>query len=386
MSKKILIEKLEFSFENKEFIKLIISKKQNKKSELNKITIKPVEIKKGYFLSFLYNYKTQDITKNLDLNDSVKIIEELLANEFYNADLFTLNETIQLFGNKKGNYKIKTSEPTFKTVPKLNHDKLKKQRIKIKNNIYLFKLGITTEDGKIRKNMHDKLRQINKYLEIIEGLIKDKTFNNNFNIVDMGSGKGYLTFALYDFLKNSLKLSPSVTGVEFRNDLVTNCNNIAKITNFENLNFREGTIESYKTDKIDVLIALHACDTATDDAIYKGITAGSELIIVAPCCQKQIRKQLNVTNEMSAIVKHGILKEKQAVILTDGIRAMILEAYGYKTKVFEFISDEHTPKNVMIVGEKTKKKQNKEEIFEKINAIKHLFGIEFHYLEKLLTK
>ncbi len=200
----------------------------------------------------------------------------------------------------------------------------------------------------------------------------------------MGSGKGYLTFALYDFLKNSLNLQTQITGIEFREELVEKSNTLAKKAGFNNLKFKQGSIEQSEIGQIDVLIALHACDTATDEAIYKGIKSDASLIIVAPCCQKQIRKQFDVQNEMASIVKHGILKEQQAVIITDGIRALILEAFGYKTKVFEFISTEHTPKNTMIVGTKHNNKINKVEILEKVNAIKKLFGIEYHHLEKLL--
>jgi hypothetical protein len=200
----------------------------------------------------------------------------------------------------------------------------------------------------------------------------------------MGSGKGYLTFALYDYLTNTLGKKPVMTGVEFREDLVKSCNLIAEKSKFDQLNFIAGTIEEVELKGIDILIALHACDTATDDAIYRGITAGASLIVCAPCCHKQIRKEMNVTNELHSLVKFGILKERQAEIITDTIRALILEAYGYKTKVFEFISTEHTPKNVMIVGRKTAgENPAKEKIFRDIAAIKASFGIKGHYLEGL---
>ena len=176
-----------------------------------------------------------------------------------------------------------------------------------------------------------------------------------------------------------------MTGVEFREDLVTTCNTIAQKAGFHSLKFEKGTIADTKLDKIDVLIALHACDTATDDAIFRGIQSGAALIVCAPCCHKQIRKAMNVSNELSNITRFGILKERQAEIITDTIRAMLLEAYGYKTNVFEFISLEHTPKNVMIVGKKTAESNpKKQQILENIVAIKKLYGIEKHYLEILL--
>ena len=380
----IFFEKLDISLDNQEFVKLILSKKRNKTSDLKKATIKLSKIKEVFKLSFNYTHNTNDKTKNFDFEEGQTEVKSLLETEFYNADLFTTKETIQLFTNKKNNSKIKTTEPTFTTIPNLHHDKIKKKRIALENNLYLQELGITTNDFKIKKDMHDKYRQINKYLEIVESLLGIYKDEKDLKIVDMGSGKGYLTFALYDFLKNSLNLQTQITGIEFRKELVEKSNTLAEKAGFKNLKFKQGSIEQSEIGQIDVLIALHACDTATDEAIYKGIKSDASLIIVAPCCQKQIRKQFDVQNEMASIVKHGILKEQQAVIITDGIRALILEAFGYKTKVFEFISTEHTPKNTMIVGTKHNNKINNTEILEKINAIKKLFGIEYHHLEKLL--
>ena len=205
----------------------------------------------------------------------------------------------------------------------------------------------------------------------------------------MGSGKGYLTFALYDYLTNILQKNASVIGVEFRPDMVELCNGIAQKTDFENLNFVQGTIEDYDSQKTNILIALHACDTATDDAISKGISAQADLIVVAPCCHKQIRREMEknkAKNDLDFLLKYGIFMERQAEMVTDGIRALILEYFGYKTKVFEFISDAHTPKNVLIVGVKGKINSKKQaEILVKIKNIKEYFGIGFHHLERLIN-
>ena len=200
-------------------------------------------------------------------------------------------------------------------------------------------------------------------------------------IADFGSGKGYLTFALYDHLFNNLKMTPSVSGFELRENLTRFCNELAEKQPFSNLKFIAQDINDYQTERLDMLIALHACDTATDVAIAKGIKANAKIIVVAPCCHKQIRKQLNVHNEMQPILKHGIMEERQAELLTDGIRALLMEAHGYKTKVFEFISTEHTPKNVMIVGIKSKAKN---EALAQVESIKKHYGIEYHALERLI--
>ena len=201
----------------------------------------------------------------------------------------------------------------------------------------------------------------------------------------MGAGKGYLTFALYDYLTNVLNKPSNIIGVEYRQDLVDLCNKIAQNANFNNLHFEQGTIDNYNTKNIHILIALHACDTATDDAIYKGITNNADLIVVAPCCHKQIRREIEKQkskNELDFITKYGIFLERQAEMVTDGIRGLILEYFGYSTKIFEFITDLHTPKNIMIVGTKKKNStENKQEILQKIKDAKAYFGIVNHHLE-----
>ena len=208
-------------------------------------------------------------------------------------------------------------------------------------------------------------------------------------VVDMGAGKGYLTFALYDYLNHVLKRSTQVEGVEYREDLVDFCNKIAKESGFQNLTFAQGTIEDFDHEPgLDVLIALHACDTATDDAIYKGIASEASLIVVAPCCHKQVRRELtrsNVTNDMDFMTRYGIFMERHAEMLTDSIRSLILEYFGYRTKVMQFISDEHTPKNVMIVGERVGVDAEKQkQLLDKLQSIKSYFGLRYHHLERLM--
>jgi SAM-dependent methyltransferase len=219
---------------------------------------------------------------------------------------------------------------------------------------------------------------------LIDELVTDEILK----VVDMGAGKGYLTFALYDYLVNVAKRKAQVTGIEFRPDMVKLGNQIASDSGFEDLKFDEGTIQTYECNNINVLIALHACDTATDEAIFKGITKSADLIVVAPCCHKQIRREMEKSkpnNELDFLLKHGIFLERQAEMVTDGIRSLILEYFGYKTKIFEFISDVHTPKNIMITAQKlTKNKVDKVAILEKIKTTKSYFGIQSHYLETLI--
>ena len=204
----------------------------------------------------------------------------------------------------------------------------------------------------------------------------------------MGAGKGYLDFALYDYLATVAKQPVRIVGVEMRAQLVNDGNAIAKASGFAGLSFQAGTIAEFDASGVDAVIALHACDTATDDAIFKGISAGASLIAVAPCCHKQIRRQMEAGQadaRLEPMLRHGIFLERQAEMVTDTLRALLLELNGYRTKVFEFVSDAHTPKNNLIVAEKDGRAGcDRETVLRQIAELKTMFGIEKHYLEGLL--
>jgi len=317
------------------------------------------------------------------------LISEYLNTGFKIGTLFTSEEDL-IFEELNNGKVVLRKTKAVKEIPAGSHDNEKSRLIKPDSKSYLTELKITDADGKVFKNAQDKFRQINHYVEILSSLIKELPEGTIKKVADMGSGKGYLTFALYDYLHSVLKLNSEVVGVEYRQDMVDLCNEVAGKSSFDKLNFVQGTIEDYDASDVNLLIALHACDTATDDAIFKGIKANAELIVVAPCCHKQIRREIEqnkVKNEVSFLTRYGIFLERQAEMVTDGIRALILEYFGYKTKVFEFISDAHTPKNVLVVGIKSKDKgaKNKEEILQKIKASKAYFGIGYHHLERLLN-
>lgn len=382
-------ETLTASVRNKTLVKLSLGNYKGNDKELKNIYIKLVKIKRVDMLSFNYRYKTRDIFKNLFIEDGTKLIFNFLSNDFRIGTLFTVDQEIIIEHDKKNVIKLRERFFDAKLQANLSHDKEKKRLIKPINNAYLNALKITDAEGNVFKNAQDKYKQINQYIEILSSLIRELPAGTIKNVVDMGSGKGYLTFALYDYLLNNQQQA-NVVGVEFRKDMVDLCNTIANEANFDQLKFVEGTIEDYHQKEINLLIALHACDTATDDAIFKGIKANAELIVVAPCCHKQIRREIEkhkVKNEVSFLTKYGIFLERQAEMVTDGIRALVLEYFGYKTKVFEFISDAHTPKNVLVVGIKSKDKgaKNKEEILQKIKETKAYFGIGYHHLERLLN-
>lgn len=366
------------------FIKLTLSKPINKQAELMNVYIRPVVLQTVPNLSFTYRYKTNDQVKNYTFEEGFDHLNALLKDRFKNATLFTTDADISLQTSKKGKISIKSSPPSITNDPDTSHDRPKIKRANT-TSPYLQLLGITDKTGKVVPKMADKYRQINKYLEIIEGLIASANLPKKVHIVDMGSGKGYLTFALYDFLCGQLKLDAQITGIELRKDLVDYCNSTAKKCGFQNLSFRCMPIQEFSENKIDILIALHACDTATDDAIARGISSNAQMIICAPCCHKQIRQQVKGKEQQSPLLKYGIFKERQFEMVTDTIRALIMEEHQYQSKIFEFVSNEHTRKNVMLVGVKNKKKENSS-VYKKIDEIKKQFLVEEHYLETLIRK
>ena len=376
----LFFDKISESYNNNNFVKITLSKPAYKSDGLLNVYVRLVVIKGEQQLSFTCHYQTNDQVKNFGLKSALAEINKLLEGKFRVAILFTLEEDFTVQISKKGKVSTRTTVPSFKNKPPQTHDKPKTKRAALGK--YLRLLGVCDAEGLVIPKMADKYKQINKYLEVIEGLIKNTKLPDEARIVDMGSGKGYLTFALYDYLVNQRKIDVKITGIELRQELVDFCNTTAEKCGFENLSFEAKPIEEY-TEKIDVLIALHACDTATDDAIYKGLNAKAELIITAPCCHKQIRQQLKGKEQQSPILKYGIFKERQFEMVTDTLRALIMEKHQYNTNIFEFISNEHTRKNVMLVGTKSNKKPQTDLIQSKIDTIKQDFGIEQHYLEEL---
>jgi hypothetical protein len=379
------INAVQQSLQNHEFVKITLSKPAEKDSALVNVYIRRVTIKELPKLSFTYRNKTNDQVKNFEESEGLIEVKKMLTANFKSATLFTTQQDLVLQVSKKGKATLTKLKPSAIDKPSEIHDREKIKRAQ-QADVYLFYLGITDKEGNVIPKMADKYRQINKYLEIIDGLMQTASLPQEVHVVDMGSGKGYLTFALYDFLCNKKNKDVHVTGIELRKDLVDYCNSTAQQCGFKNLNFECKPIEQFDEKKIDILIALHACDTATDDALRKGIVSNAALIICAPCCHKQIRQQVKGKEQESPILKYGIFKERQFEMVTDTIRALILEKEQYQTNIFEFVSNEHTRKNIMLVGCKTSNKSDKKVIDEKIDSIKKEFGIEFHYLEKIIDR
>ncbi len=409
------INKLESSLKDGSFVKLTLSKPVGTRQatsvqelkDIRNVYVKPIILRNEKMYSFTYRYERRDETKNYDAKQSLEVITKLISEIFLNASLFTLTEDVTLLISKKGKVTVMTKAVKEQREQNVEHDKVKNRLISPENP-WWFKLGLTTREGKVTADMQHKFKQICKYVEIVDGVMKNVKFDGKIRIADMGAGKGYLTFALYEYLTQKCKYDIAMEGVEIRPDLVAKINEIIKESDLKDFRFVESSIEDFVcqqttddrqqtssnlsdsqifrfSDSIDVLIALHACNTATDDAIIKGIESGAKLIICAPCCHKQIRQEMEKSKVVDAITRYGIFMERQAVMITDTIRALILEYFGYKTQVMEFIEMEHTPKNVLLVGRKTNDpdEEEKTKILNEIKSLKERYGIERHYLEKI---
>lgn len=364
--------------------KLTLSKPRRKDPATPRnLYARPVELKGETVLQVTHRYADREEAKNYAPEAGLAYLTDQLATTYYNGDLFTLDEQLSLLQSRKGNARLR-GEPAHHEPPTLAHNREKYRDIPA-DRPYLHALGITTGEGQVTAAGRRKYKQINKFVEIVDGLVHQHPLAAGAHIVDMGSGSGYLTFALYDHLTTTLGLDVRVTGVELRPQLVEKCRRIASDNGFQSLHFVEGYIDSYRPERLDVLIALHACDTATDDALYQGLTAGAEILIVAPCCQKQVRRDMEVPEDLRPLLDSGIMLERQAAMLTDGLRALYLQERGYATKIFEFIPLEHTAKNVMITAVKTNGTGGGTARVQR-ESLKQRFGVRRHYLEELLEK
>ncbi len=371
------------SIESQSFDRLILSQYKGELAQLEKMTFRQIELQGQATLSCLYHYPTQDMTKNYSIDEGLEKIAELLS-QSKQANLFTLHEDVQLKKNKKKAMLSRQKKQAEATKIEQQHNR-EKHRYVQQQSPFLKHLGITDEKGQVIPSMARKWKQINKFIEIFSNAYEQIDASQQaLNIVDFGSGKGYLTFALYDYLQAQNK-TPLITGVELRSNLVEFCQQVADEVGFNHLDFFEGDVRSYSPEKLDVMIALHACDIATDFAIHTGIRLNASMIMCAPCCHKELRPQLKSPEVLQPMLQFGIHAGQQAEMLTDTLRALLLKAYGYETKVFEFVSLEHTSKNKMILATKRKDiQQPDEKIMQQIQALKEMYGIQKQSLELLL--
>jgi hypothetical protein len=333
----------------------------------------------------VWRHERQDITKNHSREEALTLLAPLIGTDFHSAHLFTTARLAQLEYNKKGEPRLTYGPPAVETAD-LAHDRPKTRILTELSQPWLHALGVTTATGSVREGMADKHRQIHKFVEILSHLATTAALPTHrpLEIADMGCGKGYLTFATHDYFNLIAARPANIHGVEFRPELVQQCNAVAEATGRSMLRFSPGTIQSAIFPTLDGLIALHACDTATDDALAKGVQAGAALIVVAPCCQKELRRQLTAAPVLAPALRHGIFQERQAEFATDALRALLLEWAGYETKVFEFISTEHTAKNTMIAATKHNRPARTEEAALNVRQLAAFYGIKSQALARQL--
>ncbi len=375
------LEKLRTSLAGETFVKLTLSRRRNS-GDLRNVYARIVDLKAGRAVSLTLRYARRDETRNITPDETPAQIGSMLADVFEEAHLFTTTGDWKLKAQPDGEGLLKAARPTFTAALSTAHDRPKERAVA--NAPFLTKLGVTNADGTARAGMSDKLRQVERFVEILGHLVVESPLRDakRVQVCDMGAGKGYLTFATHDYFQKR-GATAEVTGVEQREDLVAHTNEIARELNCDGLRFVRGTIGDYALpEKLDALIALHACDTATDDALAAGVRAGAELIVVAPCCHKEVRAQLSPPPALAGVLRHGILAERQAELLTDGLRALALESVGYEAKVFEFISNDHTGKNVMISA--IKRGTPNPEKSQSLRAAMEHFGITEQRLVKSL--
>jgi SAM-dependent methyltransferase len=370
------------AFDEDTFLKFTLSQPAVKSDLLN-VYGKRILIKGADHISLTFHYKTRDQVKNFPIIDFKEYMADWLGKVFHHGDLFTTENVWTYKKNKKGeSVLLKSKSAGIKPTSK-EHDKPKNYHLSPEESLWMQDLGLSSKENKVLSTAQDKWRQINKYVEVIQHLTNERPLPKGAKIVDMGSGSGYLTFGLYQLL-HQIDPTIQVIGYELKPELVEKCNAIATKYEYKGLKFVEGNIAAFegKIEKPNMLVALHACDTLTDLAIKSGLDAEAEIIVTAPCCHKQIRKSMRATADVKPMLKHGILFERQAEMLTDAIRGLLLEREGYKVKIFEFISVEHTPKNVIITAIKDQKNL---EAQSQIETLRNSFGVRFHFLEKLLS-
>ncbi|WP_327438735.1 SAM-dependent methyltransferase [Pseudomonas donghuensis] len=374
------------SLEQNALIKLVLARPVGNEETLQRIIAKPLMVKGQACVSFVYRYKTRDITRNLGNDEALALVDELLPASFRNAHLLSLSDEAQLEFSKKGKPMLhRCAVQQARQVPAGEHDREKKRYLEL-SRPFLQDLGVTDKQQALIPAMSRKWKQINKFIEVFSHALNSAPLaaDQALRVADFGSGKGYLTFAIHDYLRNTLQREAQVTGVELRADMVELCNAAASRLEHPGLVFECGDVRSVVPSAIEVMIALHACDIATDYAIHTGIRCGAAIIMCSPCCHKQIRPQLHSPGLLKPMLQYGLHLGQQAEMLTDSLRALYLEACGYETKVFEFISLEHTNKNKMILAVKRQAPVEASALLEKIQQLKAFYGVKEHCLETLL--
>ncbi len=354
---------------NESLLRIVISNPRIKDG-ITKIKIRPVMLNGVLSYQSTEYIGTQVFHKNYDDDEIARYVEKMIVNSFKQCEILTRNVTETILVSKKGKITLnrKKSDVNSVKIPEnikmdLNHNRKKNYILEEGIPVpFLVDLGVMNNKGEVLKPKYDKFKQINRFLEFIRDVVMELPGDRELKIIDFGCGKSYLTFAIYYYLHDLCGLDVSITGLDLKKDVIEKCNNLSNKYGYDKLTFKLGDIAEYQgANQVDMVVTLHACDTATDYALYKAVIWNAKVILSVPCCQHEVNKQIK--NElMSPVLEYGILKDRLSAIMTDAIRAEMLKTKGYKTEILEFIDMEHTPKNLLIRAVKKNEKGDKEKI------------------------
>lgn len=337
---------------NEELVQLVLSNAADP-AKGTKCKVRPVRIKGEIFFQETMYIGTQVFHSNRRREECVDRLEELFETGFRQAAANCIGEDVTILVSRKGKVTVrrrkKAQQEALDRRPELEHNRTKQYILQDGKPVdFLVGLGVQSPDGKVSKAYYDKFRQINRYLEFIEDVCDKLPTDRTIRIIDFGCGKSYLTFAMYYYLHVLQGRDIRVTGLDLKADVIRHCNELAQKLQYTKLDFLVGDIKQYEgEDSVDMVVSLHACDTATDYALQKAVKWGAGVIMAVPCCQHELNRQIR--NDLFApVLRYGIVKERMAALLTDALRAELLEQQGYDTQILEFIDMEHTPKNLLI--------------------------------------
>lgn len=370
---KEVIDAIEKSF-NENTYRCVLSNAACKDNKYKKILIK---LKENGFQVEKYT-DTQVFHENVSSEAIKEFLIISLSKEYKQFNSWDSEKEYSIKISNKGKVLVSSKKTDIKPELQKEHNRSKKYILQEGTIIPpLVDMGIFTKDGKVVKSMYDKYKQINRFVEIIDDEVSGLNPDKELHIVDFGCGKSYLTFVLYYYFTEVKKLNVKMTGLDLKSEVINKCNSSADKYGYKNLEFKMGDINGYNFEsEVDIIITLHACDTATDYALYNGIKADAKMIFSVPCCQHELNSQIE-TDNLSILTRYGIIKERVAALMTDSIRANLLEYCGYKTQLLEFIDFEHTPKNILIRAvKKTRKEGQREEALKEVENLIKEFNLE----------
>ncbi len=347
--------------EEKSLVNATISQPRQKSNELKRVKLKPVELKGAYTIQLEYQYERILKHENVPLEQFAPHFDTLLE-QFRQIHAQFTDQSVQVQLSKKNKVLWKSDKQAVAKKVDLSHNRKKRYLLDDSTPYpFLIRLGVQTEDGKVKKQKYDKFRQINRFVEFIDDSLHYLPKDRTIRILDFGSGKSYLTFALYHYLKVEKGLNIRVTGLDLKKEVIEECNRIAADLGYEDLEFLVGDINDYNEEtSVDMVVTLHACDVATDMALARAVRWGAKVILSVPCCQHELNRQLHAP-ALDVMLQHGLIRERFASLATDSIRAELLSLVGYDTQLLEFIDMEHTPKNILIRAYYTGKKGTAEQ-------------------------